>query len=79
MIMVSTAVKTKKDHSFTRSANVPETIDAVVATKTIWKNQSDMTEYWFAAAASAAAAISGAAASAATASSSAQLLGGRAP
>ena len=28
-----------------RSANVPETIDAAVATKTIWKNQSDIDEY----------------------------------
>ena len=27
----------------TRSARVPETMEAVVATKTIWKNQSDMT------------------------------------
>ena len=27
-----------------RSASVPETIDAAVATKTIWKNQSDIEE-----------------------------------
>ena len=42
--MVSIAVNAKKDHSFTRSASAPETMDAVVATKTIWKNQSDITE-----------------------------------
>ncbi len=30
--------------NLTRSATVPETIDAAVATKTIWKNQSDMVE-----------------------------------
>ena len=34
----------KKHHRFTRSASVPDTIDAVVATKTIWKNQSDIVE-----------------------------------
>ena len=44
MIAVSTATNTRKDHSLTLSARVPETIDAVVATKTIWKNQSDMVE-----------------------------------
>ena len=27
-----------------RSASVPETMEAAVATNTIWKNQSDMTE-----------------------------------
>ena len=36
-------MKTKKEVSLTRSASVPETMEAVVATKTIWKNQSDMT------------------------------------
>ncbi len=43
MKAVSTSTKTKNDQSLTRSASAPETIDAVVATKTIWKNQSDMT------------------------------------
>ena len=43
MIAVSTRVKTKNDQSLTRSASAPETMDAAVATKTIWKNQSDMT------------------------------------
>ena len=37
-------MKTKNDHSLTRSARAPETIEAVVATKTIWKNQSDIAE-----------------------------------
>ena len=37
-------MNTKKDQSFTRSARVPDTMDAVVATKTIWKNQSDIVE-----------------------------------
>ena len=32
----------KNDHSRTRSASVPETMDAVDATNTIWKNQCDM-------------------------------------
>ena len=45
MIAVSTSVNTKKDHIFTRSASVPETMDAAVATNTIWKNQSDIVEY----------------------------------
>ena len=35
-------MKTKKVQSRTRSAKVPETMEAVVATNTIWKNQSDM-------------------------------------
>ena len=35
----------KKLHILTRSARAPETMDAVVATNTIWKNQSDITEY----------------------------------
>ena len=38
-------MKRKKDHIRARSARAPETIDAVVATKTIWKNQSDIAEY----------------------------------
>ena len=44
MIAVSSSVNRKKDHILTRSASAPETMDAAVATKTIWKNQSDMTE-----------------------------------
>ena len=44
MTAVRTAMKRKKDQSFTRSASVPETIEAVVATNTIWKNQSDIVE-----------------------------------
>ncbi len=44
MIAVRIAVKAKKAQSFTRSARAPETIEAVVATNTIWKNQSDMVE-----------------------------------
>ena len=35
----------KNDQSLTLSASAPETMDAAVATKTIWKNQSDMVEY----------------------------------
>ena len=42
MMPVSTTMKAKKDQRRTRSANAPETMDAVVATNTIWKNQSDM-------------------------------------
>ena len=41
---VNTATKAKNVHSFTRSASVPETMDATVATNTIWKNQPDMLE-----------------------------------
>ena len=37
-------VNRKKLHIFTRSAMAPEMMEAVVATKTIWKNQSDITE-----------------------------------
>ena len=44
MTAVSTAINTKNDQSFTLSARAPETIEAVVATNTIWKNQSDMVE-----------------------------------
>ena len=43
MTAVSPPTKTKKVQSLTRSASAPETIEAVVATKTIWKNQSDIT------------------------------------
>ena len=32
---VSSAVKARKDHSLTRSANAPDTTEAAVATKTI--------------------------------------------
>ena len=39
---VRIAMKRKNDHSFTRSASAPDTIEAVVATNTIWKNQSDI-------------------------------------
>jgi len=41
---VSRAVKITNGHSLIRSASVPDTIDAVVAQNTIWKNQSDATE-----------------------------------
>ena len=44
MTAVSSSVKRKNDHILTRSAKAPETIEAAVATKTIWKNQSDMVE-----------------------------------
>ena len=44
MIAVRTRVNRKNDHIFTRSASAPDTMDAAVATKTIWKNQSDITE-----------------------------------
>ena len=44
MIAVSTVMNRRNDHSLTRSASVPETIEAVVATNTIWKNQSDIVE-----------------------------------
>ena len=42
MIAVSTSTNRKKVHIFTRSASAPETMEAAVATKTIWKNQSDI-------------------------------------
>ena len=35
----------RKDQSLTRSARAPDTIEAVVATKVIWKNQLDISEY----------------------------------
>ena len=41
---VRTTVKIRKGHSLMRSASVPETIEAAVATNTIWKNQSEATE-----------------------------------
>ncbi len=45
MTAVSTATKTKKGPIRERSATAPETIDAAVATNTIWKNQSDAEAY----------------------------------
>ena len=33
----------KNDHILTRSASAPDTMEAAVATNTIWKNQSDIT------------------------------------
>ena len=42
MIAVRISTKSRNDQSLIRSAIAPETIEAVVATKTIWKNQSDM-------------------------------------
>ena len=42
MTAVSTTMKRKNDQSFTRSARVPDTMEAVEPTKTIWKNQSDI-------------------------------------
>ena len=44
MTAVSTRVKAKKAPILIRSAMAPDTIEAVAATNTIWKNQSDMTE-----------------------------------
>ena len=44
MMAVSSSVNRKNDHILTRSARAPETMEAAVATKTIWKNQSDMVE-----------------------------------
>ena len=40
MIAVSTSTKMRKGQSLIRSASVPETIEAAVATNAIWKNQS---------------------------------------
>ena len=37
-------MNTKKEDNLIRSANVPETIEAAVATNTIWKNQSEPAE-----------------------------------
>ena len=42
MKAVKTRVNAKNDHSLMRSAMAPDTMDAAVATKTIWKNQSDI-------------------------------------
>ncbi len=42
MTPVSTTTKMRNGQTLMRSASVPETIEAAVATKTIWKNQSDM-------------------------------------
>ena len=44
MMALKNTTKIKNGHTLIRSAKVPETIDAAVATKTIWKNQSDITE-----------------------------------
>ena len=44
MSPVSISVTRKKDQIFTRSAMAPDTMDAAVATNTIWKNQSDIVE-----------------------------------
>ena len=41
MNAVRTTVKIRNGHSLMRSASVPETIEAVVAQNTIWKNQSE--------------------------------------
>ena len=41
----SIAAKIKNGQIFILSARVPDTIDTVVAQKTIWKNQSDPSEY----------------------------------
>ena len=35
----------KNGHIFILSAKVPDTIEIVAAQKTIWKNQSDVSEY----------------------------------
>ena len=43
MKAVRIRVNRKKHHILIRSAMAPDTIDAAVATNTIWKNQSDMT------------------------------------
>ncbi len=45
MIPVRITTKTKKLQSLMRSASAPETIEAAVATNTIWKNQSEPAEY----------------------------------
>ena len=44
MNAVSTRVNAQNAHNLTRSRMAPETIDAAVATKSIWKNQSDIEE-----------------------------------
>ena len=55
MTAVRIKTKRKKDQSLTRSANAPDTMEAAAATKTIWKNQSDMVEKAFSPARTAAA------------------------
>ena len=44
MSAVRKIVNMKNDQSLTRSDSVPDTIDAVVATNTIWNNQMDIVE-----------------------------------
>ena len=44
MNAVRASVNAKNAHILILSAMAPDTIKAAVATKTIWKNQSDMTE-----------------------------------
>ena len=44
---VRIVMKMKNDQSLTRSARAPDTMEAAVATNTIWKNQSDIVEYPF--------------------------------
>ena len=41
---VRTVTKSRNGPILMRSATVPETIEAAVATKTIWKNQSEAVE-----------------------------------
>ena len=45
MIPAKIAANIKKGHIFILSAIVPETIETVVAQKTIWKNQSECAAY----------------------------------
>ena len=45
MNAVNTRVNAKNDHILMRSAMAPDTMEAAVATNTIWKNQSDITAY----------------------------------
>ena len=71
MIAVSTVMNSRKDQSFTRSARAPETMEAVVATNTIWKNQSDIVALPFAT--TAAPALSAPSAPASNATSSAEV------
>ena len=54
MTAVSTTMKTKNDHSFTRSARVPETMEAADAMNTIWKSHSDIVAWPFSTTATAA-------------------------
>ena len=44
MNAVRTSVNAQNAQSLTRSRMAPETIDAVVATKSIWKSQADIVE-----------------------------------